>query len=77
MSAYVGDPRVVLNADGTATVPGLVDGDWQIRFEAGEWVGWNAQFGYLHDATDSRYRARYDTRDEVLEHMLGPARVAS
>ena len=77
MSKYDGDPRVRSGPDGTVTVPGQIDGDWRVERHAGFWTGWNAQFGYLHDATDSRYTARYDTCDQVLEHLLGPAQVSA
>ncbi len=55
------------------TAPDL-DG-WDVRTEHGFWVAWHPVQGYLHDLVDARYPARYDTRDEVLAHLLGRANV--
>ncbi len=46
---------------------------WEVREEHGFWVAYHDDQGYLHDLTDARYPARYDTRPALLEHLLGPA----
>ncbi len=77
MSKYRDDPRVYFNADGTATLPDPVDGDWQVRRDGDVWVGHHEQQGFLHNLTDARHRAEYDTCDKVRRHLLGPAQVTA
>lgn len=75
MSAYARDPRVRFNGDGTATLPDPVNGGWTVRREHGHWVAVHPEQGHLHDLTCADYPARYGSRDEVFEHLLGPATV--
>ncbi len=77
MGTYENDPRVRFNADGTATLPDPVGGGWQVLHDGDVWVGHHEQQGFLHDLTDARYRAEYDTCDKVLRHLLGPAQVTA
>jgi hypothetical protein len=54
--------------DGTVTSDG-----WTVRQEHGFWVAYHPEQGYLHDLTNADYPARYNTRDEVIAHLYGPA----
>lgn len=81
MSRYANDPRVVLHADGTATIPdpggydGPPDGDWLV--EPGTYGGFtlrnDGDQGYVTDEGD-RYNQRhkvFDTVDDAIEYALG------
>lgn len=65
MSVYVGDPRVVLDGDGTATIgegaPG--EGGWTVRGSGGRWVAENPVQGRLPDS--------FRTCDEGIAAIIG------
>lgn len=71
-SRYGNDPRVRANDDGSFTLPGPIDGDWQIR-NVGH--GWAAE-GVDQALTDpgDRYNRRlqvFDTADEAIAAIIG------
>ncbi len=76
MSVYTGDLRVVLNGDGTATVPGG-DGDWEVRPQFGGWVAHHPQFGFASNGGDRHgsYTQLWDDRDAAIAGLIGPAQV--
>jgi hypothetical protein len=77
VSAYTGDPRVRFHSDGTVTLPDGEVGDWLVSQVVDVWMAAHPTQGMLRDRVDGRYSAAYVTRDEVLEHLLGPAQVAA
>jgi hypothetical protein len=79
MSKYANDPRVVLHADGTATIPASPgykhEGDWLVEHTPGGFVVRNdgGDQGYATDGGD-RYNQRpkvFDTADEAVFHVIG------
>jgi hypothetical protein len=76
VSGYAGDPRVAFHSDGTVTLPGGEHGDWLVSQVVDVWMAAHPTQGMLRDLVDGSYSAAYDTRDEVLEHLLGPAIVS-
>lgn len=56
------------------TAPDDVFDGWTVRCIDNVWVADHPQQGFLRDRVDGRYSAQYATRDEVLEHLRGPAK---
>ena len=75
MSAYDSDPQVRRNNDGTVTVLGGVHGDWLVAETPAGWMASHPSQGNLRDRVDGSYSARFETCDEVLAQLLGPATV--
>lgn len=90
MSAYGNDPRVVLNADGSARIPDPADyegersGDWVVRRSGAGFEVHNegGDQGFVYDegawyASRQRVPKVFATVDEAIADVIGVPQVAA
>jgi len=67
----IGGSDVIVHADGSASLPGGVDGDWHIHQVGGVWVADSSLTGRLRSGHNPALEATFRSRDEAIAVLVG------